>query len=247
MDGDLFVGLERDQLERLARDGQSATKCSRRDLARVLSQKGLGATTVSGTMVAADLAGIDVFVTGGIGGVHRGVEETMDVSADLSELGQTPVVVICAGVKSILDIPRTLEYLETQGVAVMCWKTDSFPAFFTVDSGEKAPMRVETADEVAGWISANRNLGLRSGAIVAVPNPEPADENLLNSALRTALDEVKHIRLENIYIPDFGRYYFYLYATTLTIDHFICYFWLFCHYLARESTQHHTCSRELTS
>ena len=138
MDGDLCIGLEQIQLERLARDGLSATKCSRRDLARVLSQKDLGATTVSGTMIASKLAGIDVFVTGGIGGVHRGVEDTMDVSADLTELARTPVVVVCAGVKSILDIPRTLEYLETQGVAVMCWQTDRFPAFFTVDSGEKA-------------------------------------------------------------------------------------------------------------
>ena len=196
MDGDLYVGLERDQLQRLAQDGQSATKCSRRDLARVLSKKGLGATTVSGTMIAADLAGVDVFVTGGIGGVHRGVEETMDVSADLSELGRTPVVVICAGVKSILDISRTLEYLETQGVAVMCWKTDLFPAFFTVDSGEAAPMRVESADEVAQWIAANHDLGLRSGAIVAVPNPEPANEKLLNSALKTALDEVRDQRIQ---------------------------------------------------
>ena len=140
-----------------ARDGLSATKCSRRDLARVLSQKDLGATTVSGTMIASKLAGIDVFVTGGIGGVHRGVEDTMDVSADLTELARTPVVVVCAGVKSILDIPRTLEYLETQGVAVMCWQTDRFPAFFTVDSGEKAPIRIDQATEVAEWIEANQH------------------------------------------------------------------------------------------
>jgi len=191
MDGDLCIGLEHEQLKRLAQDGLSATKCSRRDLARVMAKKDLGATTVSGTMVASELAGIDVFVTGGIGGVHRGVEHTMDVSADLSELGRTPVVVVCAGVKSILDIPRTLEYLETQGVAVMCWQTDCFPAFFTVDSGEKAPMRVDNAAEVADWIDANKLLNLKTGAIVAVPNPEPADTTLLNNALDTALKEVK--------------------------------------------------------
>ena len=115
MDGYLHVGLDEDLLQRLAEDGINATKCSRRDISRVLSQKALGATTVSGTMIAAHLAGIEVFVTGGIGGVHRGVEETLDISADLSELGRTPVTVVCAGVKSILDIPRTLEYLETQG------------------------------------------------------------------------------------------------------------------------------------
>ena len=196
MDGDLCIGLEQIQLERLARDGLSATKCSRRDLARVLSQKDLGATTVSGTMIASKLAGIDVFVTGGIGGVHRGVEDTMDVSADLTELARTPVVVVCAGVKSILDIPRTLEYLETQGVAVMCWQTDRFPAFFTVDSGEKAPIRIDQATEVAEWIEANKALRLQSGAIVAVPNPEPADPTVLNNALDVALKEVKEKKVQ---------------------------------------------------
>ena len=127
MDGALHVGLEAAHLERLAKEGQNATKCSRRDISLVLARGGVGATTVSGTMIASELAGIEVFVTGGVGGVHRGVEDTMDVSADLSELGRTPVVVVCAGVKSILDIPRTLEFLETQGVAVMGWNTDDFP------------------------------------------------------------------------------------------------------------------------
>lgn len=191
LDGSLHVGLEDVDLKRLAIEGQNAIKCSRRDLSMVLSQGAVGATTVSGTMIASELAGIEVFVTGGIGGVHRGVEETMDVSADLSELGRTPVAVVCAGVKSILDIPRTLEYLETQGVAVMGWNTDSFPAFFTVDSGEKAPMRVNDAEEVASWLRVNRDLGMRSGAIVAVPNPEPADQAVVDSALGEALKEVR--------------------------------------------------------
>ena len=196
MDGHLYIGLEAEQLERLAKDGLSATKCSRRDLAHVLANKDLGATTVSGTMIAAELAGIDVFVTGGIGGVHRGVEETMDISADLSELGRTPVVVVCAGVKSILDVPRTLEFLETQGVAVMCWQTNAFPAFFTVDSGEKAPLRVDTAEQVSNWINANKALNLQSGAIVAVPNPAPADEEMIHRALTTALQEVKEFNVQ---------------------------------------------------
>ena len=195
MDGHMQIGLEEAHLERLARNGHSAAKCSRRDLARVLATGGLGATTVSGTMIAAELAGIEVFVTGGIGGVHRGIEETLDVSADLSELGRTPVAVVCAGAKSILDIPRTLEYLETQGVAVMCWRTDVFPAFFTVDSGEKAPLRVEGPEEVADWLMVNQSLGLRSGAVVAVPNPEPADGAIIDSALQQALGEVRKRRI----------------------------------------------------
>ena len=190
MDGFLHVGLERPLLERLAKDGKSAIKCSRRDISLALARKSLGATTVSGTMIAADIAGIDVFVTGGVGGVHRGVEATMDVSADLAELGKTPVVVVCAGVKSILDIPRTLEYLETQGVAVMCWKTDRFPAFFTLDSGEAAPNRVDSASDVADWINVNGKLGMRTGAVVAVPNPDPADRETIDKALETALREV---------------------------------------------------------
>ena len=106
------------------------------------------------------------------------------------------MVVVCAGVKSILDIPRTLEYLETQGVAVMCWQTDQFPAFFTVDSGEKAPIRVDKAEEVSDWIQANKSLSLTSGAIVAVPNPEPADEATIQTALDTALHEVKEQNIQ---------------------------------------------------
>ena len=195
MDGTINVGLEDFHMERLAKEGQSATKCSRRDISLVCARGGIGATTVSGTMIASELAGIEVFVTGGIGGVHRGVEDTMDVSADLSELGRTPVVVVCAGVKSILDIPRTLEYLETQGVAVMGWNTDAFPAFFTVDSGKRAPIRVDTPEEVAAWLRVNKDLGLKSGAVVAVPNPDPADQAVVDGALEQALREVKNGRI----------------------------------------------------
>lgn len=118
---------------------------SRRDFASTLAARAAGATTVAGTMMVADMAGIAVFVTGGIGGVHRGAETTWDVSADLTELGRTPVAVVCAGVKSILDIPKTLEYLETQGVPVLAYGTDEFPAFFTPHSGQRAPERVDTA------------------------------------------------------------------------------------------------------
>jgi pseudouridine-5'-phosphate glycosidase len=131
-------------LERLGRAGPTARKCSRRDFASVLASRALGATTVAGTMMAAEMAGIGVFVTGGIGGVHRGAEATMDVSADLTELGRTPVAVVCAGVKSILDIGKTLEYLETQGVPVVALGADEFPAFFTPHSGLKAPERMDS-------------------------------------------------------------------------------------------------------
>lgn len=125
LDGQIKIGLDKPALEQLGQLGSKVKKCSRRDIAGVVAAGGNGATTVAGTMVLADMAGIDLFVTGGIGGVHRGVEETMDISADLTELGRTPVAVVCAGVKSILDIPRTLEFLETQGVPVMAYGTVS--------------------------------------------------------------------------------------------------------------------------
>jgi pseudouridine-5'-phosphate glycosidase len=124
-------------------------KVSRRDLPIVLADKSLGATTVSSTIIAADLAGIDVFVTGGIGGVHRGYEQTMDASADLRELGQTPVTVVSAGVKSILDIPRTLEYLETEGVPVITYGSEWFPAFFSASSGIKSPTTMYSTLDIA--------------------------------------------------------------------------------------------------
>ena len=138
MDGKLRVGLTKDQIENLAKNAHKSKKCSRRDIATILARNGWGSTTVAGTMIIANMAGIKVFATGGIGGVHRGVEKTMDVSADLTELGRTPVTVVSAGVKSILDIAKTLEVLETQGVNVFGWKTIDFPAFYTAKSGHKA-------------------------------------------------------------------------------------------------------------
>jgi len=143
LDGVCCIGLTADELERFAQLGDAGKvgKVSRRDLASVVARRGHGGTTVSSTMLLAHMAGIGVFVTGGIGGVHRGGEDSMDVSADLCELGRTPVTVVCAGAKSILDIPRTLEYLETQGVGVLALGTDEFPAFFTRRSGCAAPTR----------------------------------------------------------------------------------------------------------
>ncbi|KAK5664773.1 hypothetical protein QVD99_008318 [Batrachochytrium dendrobatidis] len=173
LDGQLRIGLDGSDLERLAKIGLDATKTSRRDMALVLGRNLPGSTTVSGTMIAAHKAGIDVFVTGGIGGVHRGSESSMDISADLTELGRTPIAVISAGVKSILDIGRTLEYLETQGVTVVSYgDSDDFPAFYTRKSGFKSMANLTTPQECADMIYANLSLGLNSGLVIAVPIPE---------------------------------------------------------------------------
>ncbi|XP_041474979.1 pseudouridine-metabolizing bifunctional protein C1861.05-like isoform X1 [Lytechinus variegatus] len=194
LDGKICVGLTDSQLQGLATT-QHAVKTSRRDLAWVLSQKFSGGTTVSGTMIAAHLAGIPIFVTGGIGGVHRGGETSMDVSADLQELGRTPVTVVSAGIKSILDIPRTLEYLETQGVTVATYGSSSeFPAFFTRHSGVKSPCNIGTAREAAELIDTNLSLGLGSGVLIGVPIPEEyaADGEMIEGAIQTALSEANN-------------------------------------------------------
>ena len=177
LDGVCICGLSDDELERFAQLGDAGAvgKVSRRDLAHAVARGAHGGTTVSSTMLLAHAAGIGVFVTGGIGGVHRGGEASMDVSADLVELGRTPVLVVSAGVKSILDIPRTLEYLETQGVAVLALGADEFPAFFSRTSGCAAPLRVDSAAEAAAVAAAQRRLGLASGMLVGVPIPEAAE------------------------------------------------------------------------
>jgi len=169
--GVVHIGLDDEQLELVAKT-PGVQKASRRDLPYVLSQGKNAATTVSATMILAAAAGIRVFVTGGIGGVHRGGEDSMDVSADLTELGRTPIAVICAGAKSVLDIPRTLEYLETQGVCVAAYGQAEFPAFYSRSSGCTAPCRVDSPADVAGLVAAAGTLGLRSGIVVGVPIPE---------------------------------------------------------------------------
>ena len=148
-----------------------------RDLAFVLAQNGNGSTTVAATMYLANLAGIKIFVTGGIGGVHRGAETTFDISADLTELSRTPVSVICAGVKSILDIPKTLEFLETMGVPVVSYRTERFPDFLTSNSGIKSVFRADTPKECAGIIQGNDLLKLRNAIIFAVPVPSEKEAN----------------------------------------------------------------------
>ncbi|MEB2287669.1 MAG: pseudouridine-5'-phosphate glycosidase [Anaerolineae bacterium] len=179
LDGRITVGLSAAQIEMLAGLGQAEVrKCSRRDLSLVVGLGAHGATTVAGTMIVAYSAGIEVFATGGIGGVHRG--HPQDVSADLIELGRTPVTVVCAGAKSILDLPLTLEVLETQGVPVLGYGTDTLPAFYSRSSGLPVDQRVDTPQQVAAIVAARRRLGLGHGTLLTVPVPEadalPADE-----------------------------------------------------------------------
>lgn len=174
LDGVPRVGLDDAALELLARDPH-VDKVSVRDLGHVIATKRHGATTVAATMRLAHLAGIRIFVTGGIGGVHRGGELSLDVSADLVELGRTPVAVISAGVKSILDIGRTLEYLETQGVGVISYRTDEFPSFYSRTSGFASPLRVDDVETLAATLQATWQLGIASGLSIANPVPE-ADE-----------------------------------------------------------------------
>lgn len=171
IDGKICIGLSEEQLELLG-SSPDALKVSRRDLPYVIATRKLGATTVAATMICAALAGIRVFVTGGIGGVHRGAETSFDISADLHELAQTSVAVVCAGVKSILDIGLTLEYLETHGVPVISVGQPGFPAFFTRESGYKADFQLDTALEQAAFVNTKWQLGLRGGVVVSNPVPE---------------------------------------------------------------------------
>ena len=170
--GEICAGLEQNQILEFAKSGPSITKVSRRDISVVISRKIHGATTVASTMIFAEMAGIPVFATGGIGGVHRGAETTMDISADLEELAQTNVAVICAGAKSILDLGLTLEYLETKGVPVLGYQTEELPAFYTRESGFKVDYRVETPEELALIIHNKWSLNLRGGVVIANPVPE---------------------------------------------------------------------------
>ena len=172
MDGRLAVGLDETGLERLAREGKTAAKASRRDMGPLLAKKTLAGTTVATTMQIAALAGIRVFATGGIGGVHRGAEQTFDISADLIELARTPVTVVCAGAKSILDIAKTLEVLETNGVPVLGYRTDEFPAFFTRTSGFGVDHRMDSVEEIAEVMAMQKKLGMQNGLLIANPIPE---------------------------------------------------------------------------
>lgn len=183
LDGRIHVGLTPDELRRLA-VAEDVRKCSRRDLGIVAAQGGLGATTVAGTMIIAARAGIRVFATGGIGGVHRG--NPFDVSADIEELARTPVTVVCAGAKSILDLPKTVEALETRGVPVIGYGTDEFAAFYTRESGLPVDARCDSPAEVAAIVACHWGLDLRSGVLVTVP--VPADVALPASKAEAAIE-----------------------------------------------------------
>ena len=192
LDGRIKVGLTEEEIEKLG-SAKDVYKVSRRDMPYVLSKGLNGATTVASTMIIANLAGIKVFVTGGIGGVHRGAEKTFDISADLQELAQTNVAVVCAGAKSILDLGLTLEYLETFGVPVIGFKTEEFPAFFTRESGHKVDYSVDGPVELSNIIKTKWDLGLNGGLVVANPIPKEyaMDKNIIDKAIEGALKEAE--------------------------------------------------------
>ena len=189
--GRLKAGLSEAEIEYLGKSGRNVAKASRRDLAALVARKADGATTVTTTMMIAHMAGIGIFATGGIGGVHRGAETSMDISADLEELGNTPVMVICAGAKSILDLGLTLEYLETKGVPVIGYGTNELPAFYTRHSGFGVDYRADSPAELAAMFTAQRELGLKGGMLVTNPIPEEysMDKAVIDAAIEQALKE----------------------------------------------------------
>lgn len=193
INGVMKAGLTVDEIEILGKQGQNVTKVSRRDMPMILAKKMNGATTVASTMIIAQLAGIHIFATGGIGGVHRGAGTTFDISADLQELKQTNVAVICAGAKSILDIGLTLEYLETHGVPVLGYKTNSFPAFFTRKSGFGVDFRADSHEELAAMLHAKWSIPLNGGVVIANPVPHEfeSDPKVIDKAIKKALDHAR--------------------------------------------------------
>ena len=187
--GRLKAGLSHEDIEYLGKTGRGVTKASRRDLPALIARGADGATTVTTTMIIAHMAGIKIFATGGIGGVHRGAETTMDISADLQELAQTPVMVVCAGAKSILDLGLTLEYLETHGVPVIGYGTEELPAFYTRKSGFGVDYRVDSEAELAAMFRAQRELEYKGGMLVTNPIPEEyaMDKAVIDAAIEEAL------------------------------------------------------------
>ncbi len=196
--GKLKAGLTKDEIEYLGKKGTDVIKASRRDLPVLAARGDDGATTVATTMIIAAMAGIKVFATGGVGGVHRGAEVTMDISADLEELAQTPVLVVCAGAKSILDLGLTLEYLETKGVPVIGYGTDELPAFYTRKSGFGVDYRLDSPDEVAAAFRAKLDMGLKGGMLVTNPIPEAysMDPAVINKAIDEAVDEANRLGIK---------------------------------------------------
>ncbi|WP_110458558.1 pseudouridine-5'-phosphate glycosidase [Shewanella algidipiscicola] len=193
LNGRLKVGMTHDEIEYLGKAGQAVIKTSRRDIPFIVAQKADGATTVASTMILADMAGIKVFATGGIGGVHRGAQETFDISADLQELANTEVAVVCAGAKSILDIGLTLEYLETQGVAVVGYQTEKVPAFYTRESDFNVDYRLDDPKQIADAMAAKWQMGLKGGFVVTNPIPEQhaLDKAMIDQVIKNAVVEME--------------------------------------------------------
>lgn len=198
IDGKIKVGLTEEEIDYLAKSGTKIVKASRRDLPYLLSQKKDGATTVASTMIGANLAGIKVFATGGIGGVHRGASETFDISADLQELANTNVAVVCAGIKSILDLELTLEYLETFGIPLLGYKTEELPAFYTQKSGFKVNFKMDSSQDIANLLNTKWNLNLKGGVIIAnpIPKDKELDFDVMQEAIRKALIEEKKLGIK---------------------------------------------------
>ncbi len=198
INGKIKVGLNNDEIDYLAKSGNKIVKASRRDIPYLLAQKIDGATTVASTMIAADLAGIRVFATGGIGGVHRGASQSFDISADLQELNNTNVAVVCAGIKAILDLGLTLEYLETFGIPVLGYKTKELPAFYTQKSGFHVNYKMNTAAEIADLLKTKWNLNLKGGVLITnpIPKEKQLDYDIMNKAIETAIIEEKKLGIK---------------------------------------------------
>lgn len=198
INGKIKVGLSREDIETLAKEGLNVPKVSRRDLAYVVSHKLNGATTVAATMIGASLAGIKIFATGGIGGVHRGAETTMDISADLEELANTDVAVVCAGAKSILDLGLTLEYLETKGVPVLGYKTKELPAFYNSKSGFNLDYKMNSSKEIAELLKTKWELGLAGGVVVANPIPTEyeMDSELITEVIEKSVKKANELGIK---------------------------------------------------
>ncbi len=197
LNGKFVIGVTDEQRQYLAKQGSSLIKASRQDLPYLLSQGKSGATTVAATMIGAQLAGIKLFATGGIGGVHRGAFSSFDISADLQELAKTSVAVICAGAKAILDLSATVEYLETHGIPLLGYQTEELPAFYTRKSGLKVNYQVDTPKAVVDFLKTKWTLGLNGGVVIANPIPKAAslDEDVMNTAIETALKEEKLLQI----------------------------------------------------
>lgn len=197
IEGDICVGLGDDELEFLAKS-DNVLKLSRRDLPYAVSAKRTGATTVSATMIVAEKANIRVFVTGGIGGVHKGVAESWDISADLTELGKTDVAVVCAGAKSILDIGKTLQFLETEGVPVLGYQTDHFPAFYLESSGFNVDYRMNTVEELASFVRTKYEVGMEGGIVVGnpIPTEHALDQQIFDAALVQAHEQADKLNIQ---------------------------------------------------